>query len=251
MIFFKKVILGFVVGTAAIIPGLSGGVLAAILGIYEPIMAALSGFFKNFKKNALFLLPYALGGVAGFVLLGGIIDFLMEYAETQVLFLFAGLVIGGFPALIREANKEGFKIHYLFVAAVAFFFMLSFGEILGNPPKTPFLKYLLGGTIYSFGSIIPGISASFILINMGIYREILSSLFMPQVILPFFLGFIITSIILIKGINYLFKRFHSYSYYCVLGLLLASIITALPAISNPLIDIPVLISGILLGFFII
>ena len=251
MIFFKKVILGFIVGTAAIIPGLSGGVLAAILGIYEPIMEALSGFFKNTKKNALFLLPYLLGGVTGFVLLGGVIDFLMEYAQTQVLFLFAGLVLGGFPSLMREANKEGFKIRYLFFAAISFFLMLSFGEMLGNPPKTPFLKYLLGGTIYSFGSIIPGISASFILINMGIYREILSSLFMPQVMLPFLGGFIITSIILIKGINYLFKRFHGYAYYCVTGLLLASIITALPALSNPLIDIPVLIFGIILGFFII
>ncbi len=251
MTFFKKLFLGFIIGIAAIIPGVSGGVLATVLGIYEPIMEALSGFFKNAKKNTLFLLPYLAGGVLGFILLGGVIDFLMEVAERQVLFLFAGLVVGGIPAMISKANKDGFRIRYLFFLAVSFFLMLSITEILGAPPKTPFLKYLTGGAIYSFGSIVPGVSASFMLINMGIYREILSSLYMPQVILPFAGGFLITSILLIKGINYLFKRFHNYSYYCVTGLLLASVIEALPAISIPIVDIPILVSGILLGFFIL
>lgn len=251
MEFLKKTIKGIIVGTCAIMPGVSGGVIAAVLGIYEPIMEALANFFKNIKKNTLFLLPYVIGGAAGFLLFGKIIDFLMTHAQTQVLFLFAGLVIGGFPALIAEANNEGFKYRYLIFSAAAFLLMTASAQFLCMPIENSLLRYFTGGIVYSFGSIIPGVSASFILINMGIYREIISSLTSPGVLIPFAAGFAAASIILIKGVNFLFKKFHACAYYTVMGLLAASIITALPPVSNPVSDILILTAGILCGFFFI
>lgn len=251
MNFIKDTVKGFVIGIGAITPGVSGGVLAAVLGVYEPIMEALANFFKNIRKNARFLLPYALGGALGFLLFSGIIDILMTHAETEVLFLFAGLVIGGFPALIAEANCEGFKYRYLIFTALAYILMTASSQFFSYPIENSFLKYFTGGGVYSFGSIIPGISASFILINMGIYKDIISSITNPSVMIPFIAGFIIISILLIKSVNFLFKKFHGYAYYTVMGLLAASIVTALPPLSNPVLDIFILISGILGGFFFI
>lgn len=251
MDFFKNTLKGTIIGIGAITPGISGGVLAAILGIYEPIMEALAGYFKNIKKNTRFLLPYVLGGAMGFLLFSGVISFFMLHAETQVLFLFAGLVIGGFPALIAESNNEGFKYRYLIFFALSYLLMTASAQIFTVPIENGFLKYFVGGTVYSVGSIIPGISASFMLINMGIYHDILSSISHPSVFIPFFSGFIITTVTLIKAVNFLFKKFHGYAYYTVMGLLAASIVTALPPLSDPVLDIAILIAGIISGFFFI
>ena len=86
---------------------------------------------------------------------------------------------------------------------------------------------------------------------MGIYKEILASFRNPAVFLPVIIGFVGTGLLLIKGVNFMFKRFHAYAYYTVMGLLAASVVTALPAFSNPVIDILILIAGILGGFFFI
>ena len=248
---FEKFIKGFICGVAAIIPGVSGGVFATVLGIYEPIIESLSGFFKNIKKNTLFLLPYILGGGLGFLAFSRVITFLMLHFPSQVLFLFSGLVIGGIPMLFAEANSEGFKSGYPLFMVFFFIFSLLLENFLKIPIKDDFLRYFTGGGIYSVGSIIPGISASFMLINMGIYEEILSGFLNPGKIIPFIIGFAFLSITIIKGVNILFKKFHGYSYYSVIGLLLASIFMALPPIKNPISDIFFLAAGIISGLFFI
>ncbi len=248
MDFWGKILCGMAVGVGAVVPGVSGGVLAAVLGVYEPIMAALSGFFKDVKKNTLFLLPYIIGGGVGFLVFSGIIGLFMEHAERQMLFLFAGLVIGGFPSLAAEANRDGFKLRYMFAAAGAFFLMTAASPLFSFYIANPFLRYFAAGAAYSFGSVIPGISASFILINMGVYRELLVSIASPAVFIPFGAGFFAVTVMLIKAVDFLFRRYHAAAYYTVIGLLASSIVTAMPCISNPVADTAILVSGVVLGF---
>lgn len=247
MKFLKETFKGFIIGTGAIVPGVSGGVIASVLGLYEPIIAALSHFFKNVRKNFIFLLPYAIGGAAGFLLFSYIIGTFMNKFETEMLFLFSGLVIGGIPALIHEADKGRFKKYYLFFSAAAFVFALIFNNLLSTPIENPFLCYFLGGAVYSFGSIIPGISASFILINMGIYAELLLSFHRLDAAVLFILGFALTSIILIKAVSFIFAKFHAQSCYSVIGFLSASIFTAFSGFSNVALDLCLFILGIFLG----
>lgn len=251
MNFFQKALRGVIVGIGAITPGVSGGVIATVFGIYEPIMNALANFFKDIKTHTLFLLPYALGGVLGFLFFSGVIDFFITHAETQVLFLFAGIVIGGFPALIKESNSEGFRWRYLFFTLGAYLLMIVSARIFSYQIENNLLKYFVGGSVYSAGSVIPGISASFILINMGIYKEILSGFTAPIVFVPFLAGFSLTALILIKAVDFMFKKFHGYAYYTVIGLLAASIVTAIPTLSNPVIDIFILVFGMISGFLFI
>ena len=251
MEFWDKFIKGVICGIAAIIPGVSGGVLATVLGIFEPIMEHLSEYFKDIRKNTRFLLPYILGGGIGFLAFSKVIAFLMLHFPTQVLFLFSGLIIGGLPMLFAEANNLGFSFRYLLF--LFFFFTLSFIGVnfLNFPITHDFLKFFIGGGVYSVGSIVPGVSASFMLINMGIYEEILGGFLNPGKILPFIMGFALLSVAIIKGVNYLFKNFHGESYYSVIGLLLASILTALPPITHPVSDIFFLSIGVISGLFFI
>lgn len=240
-----------VIGAAAILPGVSGGVLATVMGIYEPIMNALSGFFKNIKKSTAFLFPILLGALLGFFVVGKIIFTFMEHYENQSVLFFSGLVLGGIPALVSLAKAEGFKKRYLIAAAAAFFLSFMLSELAKIPVSNPTLRYFLGGGAYSFGSVVPGVSASFLLINMGIYKDILSALTRPEILIPFTLGFILVTLLLIRIISFIFIRFRGWAYFSAIGLLLASIFSAFPPIMMPVIDIPLFITGLLAGFLFI
>ncbi len=251
MDFFKKLQKGAIIGAAAILPGVSGGVLATVMGIYEPVLNALSGFFKNIKKNTAFLFPIVFGGGIGFLLAGKIIFTLMEHCENQAVLFFSGLVLGGIPALFRLAKSEGFKKRYIIATVAALFLSFTLSELSKIPISNPALRYFLGGGAYSFGSVVPGVSASFLLINMGIYKDIVTALSRPEILIPFAAGLVLVTLLLIRVISYIFARFHGWAYFSAIGLLLASILSAFPPIMMPLIDIPLFLLGLLIGFLFI
>lgn len=249
MKFIKKMCAGIIIGAAAILPGVSGGVLAATLGVYEPIMQALSGFFKDVRKNFLYLLPLAVGGVFGFLAVARLIGRIMDKYEAEALFVFSGLVLGGLPSLFKTANRGGFKKRYLLVLVLALFSSFFLGAISKIPIPGNFLKYFTGGILYSFGSVVPGVSASFLLINMGIYKNVILSFESPGIFVPFLLGFSAMTVLLVRGVSWLFSHFRGYALYASIGLLLASIISVAPPITKPILDIPLFLAGLFAGFF--
>ena len=46
---------GILIGSTMLIPGVSGGSMAMILGIYDRLIESVSDFFKDMKRNFLFL----------------------------------------------------------------------------------------------------------------------------------------------------------------------------------------------------
>ena len=52
--FLYRFLVGILIGSGFIVPGVSGGALAAIFGIYERIIGFLANLTKNFKENILF-----------------------------------------------------------------------------------------------------------------------------------------------------------------------------------------------------
>ena len=68
---------GALIGTGAILPGISGGVLCVAFGIYEPMMAFLSHPRSSFKSNYKILLPVIAGGAVGFILLAKVVESLL------------------------------------------------------------------------------------------------------------------------------------------------------------------------------
>ena len=73
MIKIKDFIIGILLGSGAILPGISSGVLCVIFGIYDKLINSILGLFKNFKKNFQYLLPLALGGFVGVFLVSNIL----------------------------------------------------------------------------------------------------------------------------------------------------------------------------------
>ena len=65
----KSGLLGFFIGLAVIVPGISGSTVAIIFKLYDQFLYAVGNLFKQFKKCFAFLLPIGLGMLLG-VLLG-------------------------------------------------------------------------------------------------------------------------------------------------------------------------------------
>ena len=117
--FLLHLAVGVVIGIGGVLPGVSGGVMAVSLGLYKPMIDALAGFFKAPKKNFLFLLPVGLGAGLGFLLGAVVLSKLMRRWYVEVMWLFLGLVAGGIPSFLHEANERGFKKRYLIATVLA------------------------------------------------------------------------------------------------------------------------------------
>lgn len=228
--FLLHVLVGAVIGIGGILPGVSGGVMAVSLGLYKPMIDALAGFFKSPKKSFLFLLPIIIGSALGFLLGAAVLSRVMERWYTQVMWLFLGLVAGGLPSYIKEANGRGFKRRYLiatvFGAALASLMLLlrdTDPHAAEAAALTP-LMALASGAVVSVGAVIPGVSTSFILMYLGWYRAMMDAFAGMEVVTVIFVGigaagcFAAT----VRTARWLFDRFHGWAYYAVLGFLIVS-----------------------------
>lgn len=173
MILLKKIqdfFIGILLGAGAILPGISSGVICVILGIYDKLINSLFGLFKNFKKNFLYILPIALGGIIGVFCVGNILKGLFNTFPIQTSFCFIGLILGSIPMLIKKVNSENkFKVRYLLFSLATFilgYILVVFEKnlVLANGLNEFSNGFLvLSGFLMSIGIVVPGVSNTLIL----------------------------------------------------------------------------------------
>lgn len=232
----SDLIKGIIIGIGAVAPGLSGGSFAVMLGVYDKITDAIANITHNLvhKIKTLAILGVGIGfGILGF---SRIMKYLFEYHEAQVKFLFIGLMLGTLPYVINQANKKGFKKGYVLPCLIAFsitilFMILENGRMDVIPESSPSLiALILYGVVIGFGTIVPGVSASFILMYIGAYEILLDGIgnINLMIIIPVGIGFGLSILLFAKIINVLFKKAYGFTYYTVLGFVIGSIFAIVP-----------------------
>lgn len=238
--YLKNLLYGLVIGIGFIIPGVSGGVLATILGIYETILEKVSNLFKNFKENILYLLPLLIGVITSILLFSKLILYLLNNKLNFISYVFIGLILGCVPYLFKEIkNKTNQKIS-IFYFLISFIFGIILFLIEKNNISTinepTFLIMFIAGILYSAGKLIPGISGAALLMLLGIYEYLLNIIANPLSItidviilfIPFIISFIVSSIFIIKIINYLLNNHFRYTYSAIIGFVISSILFIYP-----------------------
>ena len=235
----SKLLAGFVIGAGAIIPGLSGGILAVSRGLYQPTIEAITGFFKAPKKNFKFLFPLGVGGVIGLVAFMFLIDHTFAKYKTEVIALFLGLVVGSIPSFFKEANdgKPFKKTNVIFaLIGFAFAFSLVILDILsgdtqaGSRELTPLLS-ALAGAIIMMGIVLPGVSTSFVLINLNIYESFLNTFTKffsdpwHNLVLVLFagIGILVVAVPMLFLVRKVLLKHHCQSFYFLFGVLVATL----------------------------
>ena len=260
----KLIIKGFLLGIANIIPGVSGGTLAITMGIYEDLIGAISHFFKNFKKNIQFLVPLGIGIVTSVLLMSKLISFCLDKFPFPTTLFFIGLIIGGIPLIFKKV--KGVKLK----PTNALLFLLTFGLIMlmtflkeGNTVVSlanisalqVFLLFLVG-MVAAATMVIPGVSGSFVLMLLGYYKPIVSTISNLTkfnllghnilVLAPFGIGVLVGIVLLAKLIEFLFSKYEVPTYYAILGFIVSSVVgLGIALIGTPLTLIQLIIGIIL------
>ncbi len=227
--FIKYVLLGIIVGVGGIAPGLSGSVLLVILGLYERCISTISTLFQDFKKNILFLLPLVMGFAIGILLFSKAVDWLLLHYEMPTRFAFLGLVLGTLPMFYREVKKKGYAKRYYIVilaAAALGFALFSVNKSLFPQISQPNLvQSALLGVAVAGSSIVPGVDSAVILSSLGLYDLYVHSLahLNMEVLLPAGAGLIVGAVVISLVMNFLLKRFYTFTFSAIFGLFLSII----------------------------
>lgn len=243
----KSALLGFFIGLAVIVPGVSGSTVAIIFKLYDQFLYAVGNLFKEFKKCFAFLLPIGIGAVVG-VLLGFIaVKQLLEWLPFAIVCLFAGLMIGAFPAVKDELNgvkMTGGKIALMAVGAcipvavgvyssVAALSGASGGaDILSAPLPLQIVLPVVVGYALAITQIVPGLSASAILMAIGWFSTLvgeIGSLFQDPALFTVYaslaVGFVVGFFTFSKLLTKIFAVCRDGAYALIVGLSLGSIVS--------------------------
>ncbi len=253
---------GFIMGIANIIPGVSGGTFAIILGIYEKLINILSCFWKNIKENLKFIIPLVIG--IAIALIGGsyLIDFGLDNFPIATMMLFIGLIIGGLPYIYIKVHKKysflNVSIFIIIAAIVILISLLNMNKTvsLDNISFLLIVKLIFVGMITAATTIIPGISGSLVLMNMGYYEGIIEAVkgltkisqlgHNIAILLPFCIGVIFGFILVARLIKWLLNKFPIQSYFGILGFVVASIVCILIKIDYTNINVLEIVVGFVL-----
>ena len=255
-----RMVCGVVMGVGGVLPGVSGGILAISLGVYEKMMLAIGNFFHDIKANFRFLFPLVIGGGIGILLTSNVLSIVIDRYEIQLLSLFAGLVLGSLPELYAEVKRSTQKISWKHIAAtvlgLGFVLLFALGEssVSKNAEVTTLSipGALAAGAVLSVGTVIPGISSSFILVYLGLYPAVIAAIAgvldisslvsggvaaamsrLASSIVPLLVmtaAFAVVSLIIIKGVNRALKRHHALAYAAVIGFVAGSVALVIPTI---------------------
>jgi putative membrane protein len=233
--FWYRLASGFVIGLGMVIPGVSGGVLAMVLGLYEPIVAAVGNPFKDWRDNIRLLLPLGIGAAVCLLFLARVLEYLFAQHTLPVLYFFFGLVLAGLPSMVKMANREGFRLSYLVSVVVGVIVLLAATNLpryldQGSPGSLSVLNSCFQGVVLGIGLVIPGLSASFLLIAFGFYEALLRALVQMDlsVLVPVGMGALPTVVLVSKVMHGLFRERRGLISHVILGLMLASLWVVFP-----------------------
>ena len=251
----KSALLGVFIGLAVIVPGISGSTVAIIFKLYDQFLYAIGNLFKDFKRCFKFLLPIGLGMLVGLVAGFFGVKGLLEILPFAVVCLFAGLMIGAFPAVSVEL--KGAKITPLRVGlfVVGVLLPVALGVFsawrLSRTPMPLSLKPVTDyngfsqvswrtvlclpvGYALAVTQIVPGLSASALLMSLGWFNDLMNSvslefwLHYPQVFVSYVslgVGFLTGLFTFSRVLTYLFKKARHTAYSMIVGLSLGSILS--------------------------
>ncbi|MFT5395157.1 MAG: putative membrane protein [Gammaproteobacteria bacterium] len=241
----KLIAKGFCVGSADVVPGVSGGTMAFILGIYPQLINAIKSFDSEWLRMIVslnvkgminrphfgFLIPLGIGAVSALLFFTRIVPLptLIRTRPEIIYGLFFGLVLGSIVLLFRHLGS-----YVLFKRALFLILGIAFGGFVVTmvPASTPDDSWFifLCGAIAISAMILPGISGSFILLMLKKYAYIFNAIghFDFSIILPFMLG-IITGVVLFSRIlSFVLMKYYQQTILFITGLLIASLYVIWP-----------------------
>jgi putative membrane protein len=185
--YLRLMLVGFVMGAADLVPGVSGGTIAFICGIYDRFINGIKAFDLEALRMALrfdwrglnqklpipFFLALGTGLLTAIFSLSHLLSQLFVTHPIQLWSLFFGLVLGSILLLAHDTWVWRPLDWIAFVVAALATYWLVGLPVTQTPPTLPFV--FMAGAIAICAMILPGISGSYLLVIMGKYQQILEA----------------------------------------------------------------------------
>jgi putative membrane protein len=178
---------GFLMGAADLVPGVSGGTIAFVCGIYDRFIDGIKAFdlqalrlalrfdWKglNAKLPLVFFVCLGFGLLIAVFTLSRILTTLFTHHPVELWSFFFGLVAGSILLLARVTWRWRPVEWIAFFSAAVGTYLLVGLPVTQTPPTLPFI--FLSGAIAICAMILPGISGSYLLVILGKYHQILEA----------------------------------------------------------------------------
>jgi len=228
---------GFFMGTADLIPGVSGGTIAFLSGIYEELIYSIKKVTGETVKLVLrgkigeaiksipfpFLIPLAVGLFAAVLSLASLLSFLLETYPVYIWSFFFGLVLASTLIVMKRVIKWDLSDKIAFIGAAIGAYILVGLVPVETPDSLP--MFFLAGAIAICAMILPGISGSFILLLIGKYQQVLGAVTQRDFLTlgVFMAGCAVGIAVFSRVLSWLFRTHHDISVAILAGFMLGSV----------------------------
>lgn len=235
---------GLCMGTADLVPGVSGGTMAVALGIYREFLAAITSVNTSSLRALVrgqvggvlrivhwrFIASLMVGMFIAFVIMGKVLRLpqLVSDSPRLVYSVFFGLVLASIVVLLRRLERWTLgAIISLPVGALLGYLVVTLVPV--GTPEHPLFIFLCGVVAIS-AMILPGISGSFILLVLGKYEHIIGGVLELNlgIAVPFALGCAIGIAAFARVLGKLLDKFPNGMIAGLTGLLVGSLVRIWP-----------------------
>ncbi len=229
---------GMALGSANVIPGVSGGTMALLFGIFERIIDAIKSFnleafqmlrrrqWRAFAKHTdlVFLIALFAGILVAILSLAELLSFLFERYPEWVWSFFLGLIMASVYYVGRRIEQWRRHVVLYLILGTALALFISFV----NPAtqNDNFLYLMLCGAVAMCSMILPGLSGSFVLILMGNYQLVMIQAVSQRdfaILIPVAIGAALGLVLFANLISWVFKHFRNATLGLLTGFIFGSI----------------------------
>jgi len=228
---------GFIMGSADVVPGVSGGTVAFVLGIYEELIGSIRmigqpAVWRSFLRlqwretlrlvNFFFLAALGMGLLSAIFLLAPGIEWMLTHQPVLIWSFFFGLVAASI--LVVAPRVKIWSISRWVALLLGTFF--GFWLVGLVPVQTPdvWWFYILSGAIAICAMILPGISGSFVLVLLGKYQDAIIAVnerdFVTLALIA--CGALVGLVTFSQILSWLFRRYHDLTVAALTGLMIGS-----------------------------
>ncbi|MBN1992763.1 MAG: DUF368 domain-containing protein [Anaerolineae bacterium] len=225
-------------GSADVVPGVSGGTMAFILGIYEELINSIRNLASpktarlllGFKFKQMydelpwrFLLALGIGIFAAILSLARFLEYMLQNQPVFIWSFFFGLVLASILTVSKRIRQWRWTIFVgLALGAVAAWVIVGLVP-LETPNDAWFL--FLSGALAICAMILPGISGAFILVLLGKYEYVLAAVNNREIMTLALVaaGAVIGLATFAQILGWFFKRYHDTTVAVLMGFILGSL----------------------------
>lgn len=239
--FLRLFLTGFAMGSADIVPGVSGGTVAFISGIYQTLLNAIKSFNLDAVRLALkfdlkglltqipfgFLIALGLGILTAVFTLAGLLEHWLETAPTYVFAFFAGLIVASVVAVGAKVKWTPVTLVALVIGAVGAFWLVGLDALDPANVSHELPVLFVSGMIAITAMILPGISGSFMLLIMGQYQYVLNAVTERNIVVLGVVaaGCVVGIVGFSRVLSYLLKHYHHTTVAVLVGFMIGSLRT--------------------------